>query len=147
MTQAESSCCRAGRPHPHTEFPLSGSRVLILSLPPSSLPPFVGCIERYYAVETICLRESPVPFADSESERKRKEEGTRHRAGRGEEGWKEGVERKRANERTNCGKWADFGSEKDDLVKTQYRQRARSGLLCQHISKRRGGREREREPL
>ena len=80
-------------PHPHTEFPLSGSRVLILSPPTLSLvPPFVGCIERYYAVETICQRECPVPFADSESERKRKEEGTRTAGGKKEgrgKGWKE----------------------------------------------------------
>ena len=55
---------RVQLPHPHItpNFPfleVERALILLLFLPFLPLPPFAGSIERYYAVETICLRESP----------------------------------------------------------------------------------------
>ena len=52
-----------------------------------------------------------------------------------------GVQRNGANEGTNCGKWADFGSEREGRSrKNSISPASECGLLCQHISK---GRENE----
>ena len=60
----DASRVQLALPHPHItpNFPsleVERALILLLFLPFLPLPPFAGSIERYYAVETICLRESP----------------------------------------------------------------------------------------